>query len=107
MIGALFTWGRGWIFAPEEIQDIRISMADLLLAGPIAILGAWGLLRQKNWGKLLSLLASGMFIFGSVQVYIMIAYGGSPIPFELFIFPFWGLGLSIGFTIGVSKHLTS
>lgn len=70
ILGALYTWGDGNIFAQHELVKVLIPWADIVFTGPLSILAGIGLLHEKKWGKLLGLVASGTYLFGSILVLI-------------------------------------
>jgi len=91
VVGALYTWGAGWLFAEEDLIDFLLPMADLVVAAPLSFLAAWGLYQQKSWRLLLGMLACGTYLFGSVQVYIVVIWRGTPYPWELVLPPIFGI----------------
>ncbi|MEL6672855.1 MAG: hypothetical protein AAFR61_11710 [Bacteroidota bacterium] len=97
MVGGIFTWGEGWVFSQAEGLAVLIPLADVLCAGPVSLLAALGLFRNKKWGLSLGLLGSGMYLFGSVQVYILIAWGSLPLRWEIFLPPVVGLSFCLVF----------
>lgn len=97
LLGGLYTWGSGWIFSQVDTKSVLVPLADVLLAGPLSLIASWGIYKSQNWGDVLGLLTSGMFLFGSVQVYILIAYTDSPILLQLCIPPLGGICLSVAF----------
>jgi len=68
--GGLYTWGDGSIFSQTELLTVLIPVADIILTGPISLISGYGILKKLNWGKVLGLFTSGIYIFGSVQVFI-------------------------------------
>jgi hypothetical protein len=101
IVGALFTWGIGWLFKQTELNTSLLPIADLIIAGPLSIISSYGLFRKKTWGVILGLLTCGVYVFGSVLVYIQVIWIGSPYNFQLIIPPFFGIGISISFFICV------
>ena len=72
--GGLYTWGNGSIFSQTELLMVLIPWADILLTGPISLISGYGIIKNMNWGKILGLLTSGIYIFGSVLVFITIVW---------------------------------
>ena len=72
LVGALFTWGGGWLFYQKDLTISLIPLADLIFTVPLSLLAGYGIWAKKSWGIALGLVASGVYMFGSVQVYIMV-----------------------------------
>jgi len=68
--GGLYTWGDGSIFLQTELLTVLIPWADIILTGPISLVGGYGILKNLKWGKVIGLVTSGICIFGSVLVFI-------------------------------------
>ncbi len=103
IVGALFTWGEGWLFAQKYGCARLIPMADLMVAGPISLAAAFGIFLKKHWGIAFGLMASGIYIFGSALVYIQIIEQGQPYPLRLVVPPIFGMGIAVGFLVWVVK----
>ena len=96
LIGALYTWGRGPIWTAEPVFAL-IPLADLLLAAPASVVAGIALLLKKSWALRWTLLVSGMYVYGSILVWLLLLlfpHYRSP---ELWIAPVWGLLLAIYF----------
>ncbi|MFZ4545035.1 MAG: hypothetical protein ACOYOA_13355 [Saprospiraceae bacterium] len=76
LASSLFAWGEGWLFSVSEFNYFQIPMADLLTTGPFSFLSAYALLSKRNWGIKMGLFTAGMYIFGSVLVFVQIAWMG-------------------------------
>lgn len=72
--GGLYSWGDGSIFSQTELLTILIPWADIILTGPISLIGGYGILKHLKWGKIIGLVTSGIYIFGSVLVFITIIW---------------------------------
>ncbi len=112
VVGGLFTWGKGWILTHEVEADVLIPLADVVLAGPTSLVTTWALYRKKDWGILLGLMVAGMYLFGSVQVYIRVGFHDGPCPWEWVVPPVAGIGFSLAYVawvkqIGVIKRIKS
>ena len=105
IIGGLYTWGEGFIFNAPTGTDLRIFIADILIAGPFSILASLGLWKCKLWGLLFSWFVSGVYLYGSVAVYVMIFQNGSPYPFELILPPLAGTCLSFVLIFWTKSHI--
>lgn len=74
IVGGLYTWGDGSIFAQTELLTVLIPMADVLLTGPVSLASGYGILRDRAWGRVFALFTSGIYLFGSVLVFITMVW---------------------------------
>jgi hypothetical protein len=74
LLGGLYTWGDGSIFNQSELTNVLIPWADIILTAPLSIIVGFGLLQKKHWAKLLGLTLSGIYIFGSLLVFISLIW---------------------------------
>ena len=72
--GGLYTWGDGSIFAQSELLKVLIPWADIILTGPVSLVCGYGILKNTKWGNILGLMTSGIYIFGSVVVFITMVW---------------------------------
>lgn len=70
--GGLYTWGDGNIFSQTELLTVLIPWADIILTGPISLFCGYGIINNLNWGRDFGLITSGIYIFGSLLVFITI-----------------------------------
>lgn len=68
--GGGYTWGKGEIFAQEELITVLIPWADIIFTGPVSLLSGYLILKRKRLGRILGLATSGIYIFGSLLVFI-------------------------------------
>jgi len=101
--GALYTWGDGWLFAEQSLFKKLIPLADLVVAGPISLMAGYGIGTKKRWGAIAGLVSCGIYLFGSVLVYIMIVEGLLPLELRYIIPPIFGIGISLSFIVWVYK----
>jgi hypothetical protein len=64
--------GNGNIFDQNELVKVMIPWADIILTGPLSIVCAYGIIKEKSWAFLMGIAVSGIYIFGSVLVIISI-----------------------------------
>lgn len=102
ILGGLYTWGDGNIFDQNELVKVLIPWADILFTGPISLICGYGILKQKRWGYLLGLVASGIYVFGSLLVFISM-FWNKEYSFFLVIPAFSGLAIGVGFILLVIK----
>ena len=95
--GGLYTWGDGSIFVQNELVKVLIPWADILLTGPLSIFCGYGILKNQYWGQILGLNVSGIYIFGSILVFISIIWNKDYSVF-LIIPACSGLFIGLGFT---------
>lgn len=77
ILGGLYTWGEGVIFNQNELVQVLIPWADIVLTGPVSIISAYGLSKGRNWGGKLGLTTSGIYVFGSLLVFISMIWNGN------------------------------
>jgi hypothetical protein len=70
--GGLYTWGDGSIFSQTELLTVLIPWADIILTGPISLICGYGIIKKMKWGRDFGLITSGIYIFGSLLVFISI-----------------------------------
>ena len=104
MIGGVYSWGEGFIFSQKEISKILLPLSDLFLAGPLSLFTAIGIYHQKAWGFFLGILLSGVFIHGSVLVFISEIHRGLPANLSYIIPALLGLIFSIAFAYWTFKN---
>jgi len=57
-----------------------------------------------KWAIISSILASGIYIYGSALVYINVFQNGAPYLLKLIIPPIFGIGLSLAIIIWIWKN---
>ena len=72
IVGGLCTWGVGNIFFQQELENVLIPWADIILTGPLSLICGYGILKKQHWGQILGLCTSGIYVFGSILVFISI-----------------------------------
>jgi hypothetical protein len=100
IVGGLYTWGDGILFEQSEFTNVLIPWADILLTCPLSLLCGTGILRKKYWGQVLGLCTSGVYIFGSVLVFILI-YWKNTFSIFLLIPSISGLLIGVGYIVFV------
>lgn len=98
ILGGLYTWGDGLIFSQSELLKVLIPWADILVTGPLSIICGLGLHSKKKWAFPLGLFVSGIYVFGSVLVFISILWK-QDYSWFLILPSISGLLIGIGFTI--------
>lgn len=74
IVGGLYTWGDGSIFSQTELLTVLIPWADIILTGPISLVSGYGVIKNLFWGSVFGLVTSGIYILGSVLVFIAIVW---------------------------------
>jgi len=64
--------GNGNIFDQNELAKVMIPWADIILTGPLSIVCAYGIIKEKSWAFLMGIAVSEIYIFDSVLVFISI-----------------------------------
>lgn len=104
--GGVYTWGAGSIFSQTELLTVLIPWADIMLTGPISLISGYAILKNMSWGVVLGLCTSGMYIFGSVLVFITIVWSNNYSGF-LIIPSISGFFIGLGFVLFVMRGNTS
>jgi len=94
--GGFYTWGGGIINYQNELIDVLIPLAYIILTGPLSIFCGIGILRHRQSSELLGIAVSGIYIFGSLQVFITMFWNTS-FSIMLFIPAISGLLIGLGF----------
>jgi len=97
IISSLYAWGEGWLFSVSNLDTFLIPMADLVSTGPLSLITAYGILKRKAWGVKFGILTAGIYIFGSVLVFITLVWRGSPYAIQLIIPSVFGFVFAISF----------
>ena len=74
IFGGLYTWGDGNLLTQGELVKVLIPWADVILTGPLSIICGYAILKNRYWGRVLGLVLSGMYVYGSVLVFISIIW---------------------------------
>jgi hypothetical protein len=103
IVGGLYTWGEGNIFIQNELVKAWIPWADIIFTGPLSLICGYGILRNYYWGKILGLSTSGIYVFGSVLVFISMVWNRD-YSFFLLIPALSGLLIGMAFTVLAIKE---
>jgi len=98
IIGGLYTWGDGSLFSQTELLTVLIPWADIILTGPISLISGYGIIKKLYWGLILGLLTSGIYLFGSLLVFITIFWNNDYSVF-LIVPSISGLIIGSGFAV--------
>lgn len=104
LVGALYTWGEGWLFAQQDLLLVMLPWADLLLTAPCSILAGYGIWKRKRWSLPLGTMTCGMYLLGSALVYIAVLWQGPPYPPRLLLPPVFGIGFAAGYLAWIWKN---
>lgn len=96
--GGFYTWGQGNIMHQNELIQVLIPLADVILTGPLSIICGIGILKSQGWATILGIATSGIYIFGSLMVFITLFWNKS-FSMYLFIPAISGLMIGLGFII--------
>ncbi len=99
-VGGIYTWGTGLLFVQSDLSKSLIPWGDIIITAPISILSAVGLFNKKKWGEKLGLASSGIYVFGSVLVFVEVVWTANYV-YKLLI------PSIIGFMIGLSFIIKS
>jgi hypothetical protein len=93
-----YTWGDGYILSQSNLIKVLIPWADIIFTGPVSLLTGYGLLKQKVWSNPLGLFTSGVYVFGSILVFILM-FWNSHFQIHLFVPALSGLIIGMAFLI--------
>lgn len=99
IVSSLFAWGEGWLFTMTRFDSFLLPMADLLTTAPLSLLTAYGIFKKKHWGHTCGVLTSGMYMFGSVIVFITLFWKEQGNALELLVPSLSGFALALSFFI--------
>jgi hypothetical protein len=100
VLGAGYTWGKGSIFQQKELVDVLIPWADIVVTGPVSVAAAFALWTGRRWGPPLACATSGVYVFGSVLVFLTMVLSRAFSPL-LFVPACFGLLLGAAFVASV------
>jgi hypothetical protein len=95
ILGALYCWGAGPLFMAPASANTQLYYAEVFVCGPASIIAYAGYRKLRRWGLLASFASAGIYIYGSVMVYVSVFQGGFPFPLHLVIPPIFGLFISV------------
>lgn len=98
IFGGLYTWGDGSIFVQNDLVKVLIPWADIIITGSLSLVAGYGILKKKSWAAILGLNVSGIYVFGSVLVFISIFWNRDYSVF-LIVPAISGLLIGLGFTV--------
>ena len=81
-------------------------ITDLILTAPLSIVAAIGLYRRSRWGKRLSVFVAGIYAYGSIGVYVILAVNGPPYSVLYVIPAAFGLVLGAGLVVNALARST-
>jgi len=105
IVGGLCTWGTGNIFFQKELINVLIPWADIILTGPLSLICGYGILKKQNWGHILGLCTSGIYVFGSILVFISIVWN-CDYPIHLIVPASTGFLIGLVYTINTISPLS-
>ncbi len=98
IVGGFYTWGDGHIMHQKELIQVLIPWADIILTGPLSLASGFGIIRKQSTAIILGIATSGIYIYGSVMVFIMMLWNQN-LSILLFIPAFSGLLIGLGFVV--------
>ena len=101
IVGAIYTWGEGPLYQQNDLLTALVPWADLVITGPLSLIAAYGIKHKKDWGIIVGLMTCGIYLFGSVLVYITLVWQGAPYPLHLALPPLIGIALGIGYPLWI------
>lgn len=107
ILGSLYTWGAGPIQEQTDLLNVLIPWGDLLVTGPLSLMAACGLVKQKSWGFILGTMTSGIYIFGSALVFICLAWNKAPYPIQLVLPPLSGILIGVSYPVWFMRRVVT
>jgi cytochrome c oxidase subunit IV len=104
ILGSLYTWGDGPILEQTNLLNVLIPWGDLLITGPLSLVTALGLLKQKRWGFILATMTCGIYIFGSTLVFICLVWNKAPYPIQLVLPPLAGILIGLSYPVWLTRR---
>jgi len=83
--GSLFMWGEGFLFSFPPGADYRFPVTDILVNAPASLIAAIGLWKIRQWGYVAAQFVAGFYVYGSVEIFVMVIQHGPPFPIEIVI----------------------
>ena len=83
--GSLFMWGEGFLFSFPPGADYRFPVTDILVNAPASLIAAIGLWKMRQWGYVAAQFVAGFYVYGSVEIFVMVIQHGPPFPIEIVI----------------------
>ena len=84
-LGSLFMWGEGFLFSFPPDADYRFPVTDILVNAPASLIAAIGLWKMRQWGYVAAQFVAGFYVYGSVEIFVMLIRQGPPYPIEIVI----------------------
>jgi hypothetical protein len=84
-IGSLFMWGEGFLLSFSPGADYRFPVTDILVNAPASLIAAIGLWKMRQWGYVAAQFVAGFYIYGSVEIFVMVIQHGPPYPIEILV----------------------
>jgi hypothetical protein len=84
-VGSLFMWGEGFLLSFPPGADYRFPMTDILVNAPASFIAALGLWKMKQWGYVAAQFVAGFYIYGSIEIFVMVIQQGPPYPIEIVV----------------------
>jgi hypothetical protein len=78
-------WGEGFLFSFPSGPDYRFPITDILVNAPACFISAVGLWRGRRFGYITAQFAAGLFVYASVEIFVMVFQEPPPYPLEILI----------------------
>jgi hypothetical protein len=84
-LGSLFMWGEGFLLSFRPGVDYRFPVTDILVNAPASLIAAIGLWKMRQWGYVAAQFVAGFYVYGSVEIFVMVIQHGPPFPIEIVV----------------------
>jgi hypothetical protein len=75
LVGSLFLWGQGFILLAPAGVDLSYPVTDILVNAPACLIAALGLWTCRRYGYIAAQFTAGVFMYGSVEIFVQAAQG--------------------------------
>lgn len=104
IVSSLFAWGEGWLFSITTFDSFLLPMADLLTTVPLSLVSAYSIVTKKRWATNVGILTVGIYLFGSVLVFISLCWRGHPYPIQFLIPSVSGFIFAISYFFWINQQ---
>lgn len=75
LLGSLFLWGQGFILQFPAGVDYSFPVTDILVNAPACVIAGVGLWTCRRYGYIAAQFAAGVFMYGSVEIFVQAVQG--------------------------------
>jgi hypothetical protein len=83
LIGSLFLWGEGFLFAFPAGVDYAFPVTDILVNAPASFIAAVGLWTMRRYGYVAAQFCAGFYLYASIHIFVTVAQSTTTPPGEM------------------------